>query len=232
MPLNGRIWVTRAEPGASATAERLRALGLEPLVSPVLEVRPLDAAIDTDGAAALAFTSANAVRAFAARAPGRVARPARLRRGRGDRPGRPRRRVRRRRERRRRRLALARLIAARQPGLVLNPTAAEPAADLAALLAPAGVPVRTAALYETAPRRAGPGAGRAGRDLDRAGPLAQGGATARRHARPRRARPPRLRLHLRGRRPAARWRPAPAERGSRRIRTERPCSSSSSAQPP
>ena len=87
MPLNGRIWVTRAEPGASATAGRLRALGLDPLVSPVLEVRPLEAAIDTDGAAALAFTSANAVRAFAAREPG--PRPARLRRGRGDRPGRP-----------------------------------------------------------------------------------------------------------------------------------------------
>jgi uroporphyrinogen-III synthase len=149
MALNGRIWVTRAEPGASATAGRLRALGLEPLVSPVLEVRPLEAAIDTDKAAALAFTSANAVRAFAAREPGRAlpvfavgeataqaaleAGFAAVESADGD------------------VAALARLIAARKPGLVLNPTAAEPAQDLAALLAPAGVAVRTAALYESVP---------------------------------------------------------------------------------
>jgi uroporphyrinogen-III synthase len=151
--MNGRIWVTRAEPGASATARRLRALGRAALVSPVLQVRPLDAPIDIDGAAALAFTSANAVRAFAAREPARdlpvfavgeaTARAARDagfaavehagETGGGD------------------VAALARLIAARRPELVLHPTAAEPAADLAALLAPSGVAVRAAALYETVP---------------------------------------------------------------------------------
>jgi uroporphyrinogen-III synthase len=151
--MTGLVWITRAEPGASATAERLRALDLEPLVSPVLEVRPLDAAIELQGAAALAFTSANAVRAFAARTPARAlpvfavgeatAQTARdagfaaiesgAKTGDGD------------------VAALARLITARRPGLVLNPTAAEPAADLAALLRPAGVPVRTVALYETVP---------------------------------------------------------------------------------
>ena len=147
--MTGRIWVTRAEPGASATAERLRALGFDPLVSPVLEVRPLDVPIDLHGAAALAFTSANAVRAFARLEPDRVlpvfavgeatAEAARdagfsaVETADGDVS------------------ALARLIAARRPALVLNPTAAEPAQDLAALLAPAGVPVRTAALYETVP---------------------------------------------------------------------------------
>jgi len=149
MALNGLVWVTRAEPGASATARRLRALGREPLVAPVLEVRPLDAAIDLEGAAALAFTSANAVRAFAARKPERAlpvfavgeatAKAARdagfvaVEPAEGDVS------------------ALARLIAARRPGLVLNPTAAEPAADLGALLAASGVAVRTAALYETLP---------------------------------------------------------------------------------
>ena len=143
------VWVTRAEPGASATAERLRALGFDPLISPVLEVRPLDVAIDLEGAVALAVTSANAVRAFAARESSRAltvfavgeatAQAARdagfaaIESADGD------------------VAALARLIATRRPGLVLNPTAAEPAEDLAALLAPAGVAVRTVALYETLP---------------------------------------------------------------------------------
>src|SRR5215469_4343250 len=61
------IWVTRAEPGASATAARVRALGLAPIVQPLLAMRPLaDTAIDLADAAALAFTSANAVAALAA----------------------------------------------------------------------------------------------------------------------------------------------------------------------
>jgi len=63
-----RVWVTRAEPGASRTAARLRELGHEPVVDPVLEVRPMEAAIDLDGVAAIAFTSTNGVEAFAARA--------------------------------------------------------------------------------------------------------------------------------------------------------------------
>jgi uroporphyrinogen-III synthase len=144
----GRVWVTRATPGAEATARRLRELGLEPLVAPVLEVRPLPASIETDGIAALAFTSANAVRAFAAREPGRgwpvfavgeaTARAAReagfaeVDDAGGD--------VR----------ALARRLAeARPSGPVLNPTAAEPAADLSALLAGSGVAVRSLPVYET-----------------------------------------------------------------------------------
>ncbi|WP_210245164.1 uroporphyrinogen-III synthase, partial [Methylobacterium sp. WL9] len=35
-----RIWVARPEPGAARTAERLRALGHEPLLAPVLFVVP------------------------------------------------------------------------------------------------------------------------------------------------------------------------------------------------
>src|SRR4029450_1634901 len=61
-----RIWITRAQPGADATAERVRALGHEAVVAPLLAVRGLpDVTIDLAGVAALAFTSANGVRAFA-----------------------------------------------------------------------------------------------------------------------------------------------------------------------
>ena len=49
-------------------AERVRAMGHEALVAPLLAVRPLeDAVVDLTGVAALAFTSANGVRAFAER---------------------------------------------------------------------------------------------------------------------------------------------------------------------
>ena len=60
-----KVWVTRTEPGASRTARRLKALGHEPLVEPVLEVHPLPAAIDLGGVGALAFTSGNGLHAFA-----------------------------------------------------------------------------------------------------------------------------------------------------------------------
>ncbi len=61
-----RIWITRALPGAESTAERVRALGHEAVVAPLLTVQPLaDTRIDLAGVAALAFTSANGVRAFA-----------------------------------------------------------------------------------------------------------------------------------------------------------------------
>ena len=62
------IWVTRAQPGAGATADRLRSMSFEPLVAPLLEVRPLAGGpIDLTGVTALAFTSANGVAAFAVR---------------------------------------------------------------------------------------------------------------------------------------------------------------------
>jgi uroporphyrinogen-III synthase len=61
-----KIWITRAQPGADATAERVRGMGHEPLVAPLLTVRRLqDVEVDLRGVAALAFTSANGVRAFA-----------------------------------------------------------------------------------------------------------------------------------------------------------------------
>lgn len=145
------IWVTRARPGADATAARLRDLGLEAVVEPLLQVRPIDdAPIDLAGVSAIAFTSANAVAAFAERSPERALRvfavgdataaAARAQRfpnvlsARGDVQ------------------ALAAALATRKrelPGLILYAAAAEPAQDLAAALEAVGLKVRQVTLYET-----------------------------------------------------------------------------------
>ncbi|MFI4975064.1 MAG: uroporphyrinogen-III synthase [Caulobacterales bacterium] len=152
------VWVTRTEPGASATARRVEALGAEAILEPLLEVRALaDAPIDLAEVCALAFTSANAVRVFAelchardlpvftvADATAAAARAvgfATVVSARGD------------------VAALAELLIARRRdlgGIVLHPGAAEPAGDLAGALAGAGVPVRDLTLYETAPRDPSP----------------------------------------------------------------------------
>lgn len=140
-----RVWITRAQPGAARTAARLMALGFEPVVAPVLEIRPLAPVIDLTGIEALAFTSVNGVEAFAALSGERglpvftvgdvTAEAARgagfadVRSAAGDVH------------------ALARLIADAAPGPVLVPGAAEPAADLADLLA-GKVEVQAVAVYE------------------------------------------------------------------------------------
>jgi uroporphyrinogen-III synthase len=151
-----RIWITRAEPGASRTADKLRALGHEPVVAPLLEVHALPGPVDLDGVAALAFTSANGVRAFAERVPeagsGRslpvfavgdataaAARKAGFREvasASGDLD------------------ALVALIGAhagRIRGTLLAPGPREPAGDLPGALAAKGVAARALALYETRP---------------------------------------------------------------------------------
>lgn len=66
-----RILVTRSEPGASETAERLVALGYRPVVEPLFGIEPLAATLPPFDA--LAFTSANGVRVFAGLDPGREA---------------------------------------------------------------------------------------------------------------------------------------------------------------
>ncbi len=145
------IWVTRAEPGASATAERLTALGFTPIVAPLLQLRTIaDVAIELAGVSAIAFTSANGVRAFAERCTERslrvfavgeaTAKAAREWRFKtvlstdGD--------VR----------ALAAAVATRKreiPGAVLHPGAAEPAGDLKGALARHGIEVRRLAVYKS-----------------------------------------------------------------------------------
>jgi uroporphyrinogen-III synthase len=148
-----RIWITRAQPGAAATAERVRALGHEALIAPLLAVRALeDVEVDLDGVAALAFTSANGVRAFAdlsaerairvfavGAATAQAARAAGFKlvlSADGDVE------------------ALADGIGQRRTelrGAVLHPGAAEPAGDLAGALERHGVAARSLILYETAP---------------------------------------------------------------------------------
>lgn len=61
-----KVLITRAEPGAHRTAEGVSALGLKPVVAPMLTIRPSsEIDLDLTGVQALAFTSANGVRAWA-----------------------------------------------------------------------------------------------------------------------------------------------------------------------
>src|SRR5688500_18962148 len=148
-----KIWITRAQPGADVTAERVRALGHDAVVAPLLAVRVLpDVTVDLAGVAALAFTSATGVRAFAdasgerarkvfavGAATAQAARAAGFRAvlsADGDVE------------------AQAGGIAVRRSerrGAVLHPGAAEPAGDLAGALEKHGVEARRLILYETAP---------------------------------------------------------------------------------
>jgi uroporphyrinogen-III synthase len=148
-----KIWITRAQPGADATAERVRALGHEAIVAPLLAVKTFpETPIDLAGVAALAFTSANGVRAFAdmsgdrslkvfavGAATAQAARAAGFKSvlsADGDVE------------------ALAEGIAMRRGelrGAVLHPGAAEPAGDLAGALEKHGVEARRLVLYETGP---------------------------------------------------------------------------------
>lgn len=59
-----RVAVTRAAPDADATAARLRALGAEPIVAPLLTIVPCGYDTNVEDAQALIFTSAAGVRAF------------------------------------------------------------------------------------------------------------------------------------------------------------------------
>ena len=66
------VWITRAEPGAARTAARLRDMGYEPIVAPLLTIQNLTPPVpDLAPFAALAFTSINGVAAFAALTPRR-----------------------------------------------------------------------------------------------------------------------------------------------------------------
>lgn len=148
------VLVTRPEPGAGETAGRLRALGLVPVVAPLMEMTVLHPDLPAPGdVAALALTSANALRAmqdgdrlrafahlpaFAVGA--RTADEAR-RRGFADvtaTGG-----------------GLAGLVeaitAAAPGGPVFYPATTTPSGDLAAALAPHGIRVVTAPVYDMRP---------------------------------------------------------------------------------
>ncbi|MDZ4759540.1 MAG: uroporphyrinogen-III synthase [Alphaproteobacteria bacterium] len=60
--MSARILVTRSHPQCLATARRLTDLDFHPIVEPLFDLEPIDA--DIPDFSALAFTSANGVRAF------------------------------------------------------------------------------------------------------------------------------------------------------------------------
>lgn len=146
-----RVWVTRTQPGADRTAARLRALGHEPVVVPLLRVRRLPWTPDLAGVAALAFTSINGVAAYADTTEDRsrpvfavgdataaAARDAgfpQVRSAGGD------------------VAALTTLIAAAAPlpGALLHVAGRPRAGDLQGALVRLGVTVRTVTVYETTP---------------------------------------------------------------------------------
>lgn len=150
-----KIWITRAQPGADATAARVHVLGHTTLVAPLLAVELLEnVEVDLAGVGALAFTSANGLRAFTrftadrslpvfavGAATAQAARQAGFKQvlsADGD------------------VAALARGIASRRAeidGVVLHPGAAELAGDLAGALEQARVEVRALTLYDTLPTR-------------------------------------------------------------------------------
>lgn len=148
------VWITRAEPGASETAERVTAHGHKAVVAPLLAVERLpNPQLVLHDVRAIAFTSANGVRAFAAASPERdfrvfcvgaatavEAKAVGFRSvlaGDGD------------------VAALAQRISTRaielRGGVVLHPGAAHPAGDLVGALERAGIQARSVPLYDSMP---------------------------------------------------------------------------------
>lgn len=150
MDAGAPVWITRARPGALATAERVAALGFEAVVDPLLRVETLDAQIDLSQVTALAFTSANGVEAFVrlsderglpvfavGRATARAAQNegfAAVSSADGDVED------------------LCELIAAGASGPVLWAGAKEPAGDLVGMLRDRGVMAKGVSVYETLER--------------------------------------------------------------------------------
>lgn len=148
-----RVLVTRPAAEAASLAATLAALGHQPLIEPLLEIKyRLDELPPLDGVAALLATSANGVAAFAAASPRRDLpcyavgdRTAAAARGvgfervasaGGD------------------SVALARLVMGRcdpTAGALLHAAGAAVAGDLAGTLGAAGFTVRTALLYDMEP---------------------------------------------------------------------------------
>jgi uroporphyrinogen-III synthase len=149
-----RLLVTRPEPDASETAARLRALDIEAVVSPLLVARTLTTTLPpAPGFAALAITSANALRALHDR--GEIPRLQTLPvYAVGDKSAAV-----------AREMGFAEVVSAEGnaedlialltgagvDGPVLYPTARHQAADLARALAPHGVMVITVPVYEMDP---------------------------------------------------------------------------------
>jgi uroporphyrinogen-III synthase len=152
-----RLLVTRPEPDAERTAASLRAGGHEVLLAPLLRIETIAADLGSGPWAALALTSANAVRAIAdhARLAALLALPVytvgrrtaeaakevgfvKVMSADGDAKD------------------LARLIAAQASGRLLYLAGEDRATDLAAALAHTGIDVQTQVVYRAAPVAAFP----------------------------------------------------------------------------
>jgi uroporphyrinogen-III synthase len=163
------VWITRAEPGASATAARVEALGFEPLIAPLLTVQSEAANLDLEPFEALAFTSSQGLlhlppdlprdrRVFAV---GDATAKAARRAGftdvlsaAGDVN------------------ALAALILQERPLAIVHPAAQETAGDLVRQLTEAGLPARRVTVYSAEPCKAlSPDVVRSARDGDLAAVL-------------------------------------------------------------
>ena len=150
-----RLLITRAEPGASASAARLRRLGHEVLIEPMLRIEFLPPPPEASDPAALVVTSANAVRAVsqwpaarrwrdlpvlavggATAAACREAGFTDIRSASGGADA---------------LYDLVRITFNPEAGVILCPVAETPAADLAGRLATAGFFVRTAIAYRAIP---------------------------------------------------------------------------------
>jgi uroporphyrinogen-III synthase len=144
------VWVTRAQPDADQTAERLSQMGRGSWVWPLLTVQSIRADLDLAGVGTLAFTSANGVRCFAEQssernlltftvgdASAKVARELGFKKilsADGDVE------------------ALADRIASRRlelSGFLLHPSANEPAGDLVGALEARQIPARQVIVYAT-----------------------------------------------------------------------------------
>lgn len=154
-----QMLVTRPEPDAASTAERLRALDLVPVLCPLMECAVLPTSLpDSAGFAALAATSANALRALEER--GAIARFRDV----------PVYAVGERTAAEAKRLGFARVVSAGGslgelaallahallPGPVFYPVARHQSGDLGRSLAPFGVMVVAARVYEMRPRESLP----------------------------------------------------------------------------
>ena len=154
-----RVLITRPLADAEPLARRVAALGFEPVIEPLLDIRFLDGVpVALDGIGALAFTSANGVRALARAAPeavgaglpafavgaataeaARTAGFGKVEAAAGD------------------LASLARLIADRHAsgaGAILHVAGRERAGDLVAALAAHGIAARRAVLYAAEAREA------------------------------------------------------------------------------
>jgi uroporphyrinogen-III synthase len=143
----GKVWITRASPGAEASAERAAALGFDCIVAPLLTFRSIAAELHLRLGETLAFTSINGVERTAAMtdrrdpevfavgdATAKAARAAGFRdvaSAAGDVQ------------------ALGDLIVRAAPTAVLHPCARQTAGDLVGALKAAGVSARKLPVYET-----------------------------------------------------------------------------------